>query len=177
MRTVHDPSATPHTQKRNRTVLWTGVITVGVAVFVLALGTIDGADGEPLLSGKLVEVTLLQVGAVSVIVWPMLLRTSKDIAGVKDNVQNSHSTVMRDDMDEKHDQIVGLVKDLHDNIETRFEGVSSDFRGVRKDLGRHSDQLIDQGKEIAKIGQHQNATDRKLDKLAETREEDDESHP
>ncbi|MGO2750565.1 MAG: hypothetical protein ACTIA6_10985 [Pseudoclavibacter sp.] len=157
--------------------MWTGIITVGVVVFVLALGAIDGADGQPMLFDKLVEVTLIQVGAVFVIVWPLLLRTSKDIAGVKDNVQNSHSTVMRDDMDEKRKQIVGLVRDLHDNIETRFEGVSSDFRGVRRDLGRHSDQLIDQGKEIVKIGQHQNATDRKLDKLAEIREDDDESHP
>lgn len=167
VRSVHEPGAKPHTEKRNRTVAWTLVVTIGVLAAVLALGAIKGADGQPVLSGKLIELTLIQVGAVSAIIWPILLRTSKDAANIKDNVQNSHPTVMRDDMDQKHSEVLAVVQSLHDRIETRFEGVASDVRGMRRDIGRHSDQFLEQGKQLSAISKHQHTTDRKLDELAE----------
>lgn len=162
VRTIHDLSANPHTQKRNRSLMWTAVTTVGVVVFVIALGAIDGADGQPMLSGKLVEVTLIQVGAVSAILWPILLRTSKSAAAVQDQVQNSHSGVMRDDMDAKHDQLLDRIQNLWDRMENRFEAGAADVRGIRKDLGRHADKLDTHDEELKELRKRERALERKV---------------
>lgn len=169
VRTVHDPHATPHTQKRNQAVAWTIVITVGVVLLVLALSVIDGTDGEPLLHQGTVIQTLVSVTGVSGIVWPLLLRTSKDAAAVKDNVQNSHPGIMRDDMDHKHRENIGEIKALGDRMAEQFREVAAEFRGVRADQGRQATIALEQGKQIAAVIERQHETQRQVDELGRER--------
>lgn len=137
-----------HNVARNRqakTGLWT-VLSITIAIFgILILSTIDTPDGKPWLESTLIGQTLATMGLVLAAVLPSLLGTRKDAAVVREQVQNSHVKNQRDDMDDKHDEIRDLIgvefSKLHHEIHERFEGVASDFRGVRKDIGRSADDI------------------------------------
>lgn len=132
-------------QRQAKTGLWT-VLSVAIALFgILVLSTIDTPDGTPWLESTLIGQTLATMGLILAAVLPSLLGTRKDAAVVREQVQNSHVKNQRDDMDDKHDEIRELIgvefSKLHHEIHERFEGVASDFRGVRKDIGRSADDI------------------------------------
>jgi hypothetical protein len=141
-----------HNVARNRQVktgLWT-VLSLSLAfVGVLMLSTIDTPNGEPWLESSAIAQTLTTLGLVAAAILPSLLGTRKDSAVVREQVENSHVTNpdkisnVRDDMDSKHEEIRDLIEKHTERMEARFNGMASDIRGVRRDIGRSSDAITE----------------------------------
>lgn len=134
-----------------RTGLWTVVCLVVAFLGVLLLSTIDTADGEPWLESSAIAQTLATLGLVAAAVVPLLVSTRRDASVVREQVQNSHTTNQRDDMDQKHQAVVDLVTEkfeaLRSHMDQRFHDHGSDLRGVRKDVGRAVDDISELRKE------------------------------
>jgi archaellum component FlaC len=56
----------------------------------------------------------------------------RQLGRIRKQVENSHSTNLRDDMDSQHREVMGQLGRVAD----RLEGTASDIRGIRKDIGR-----------------------------------------
>lgn len=54
-------------------------------------------------------------------------------------VENSHTSNLREESDDRHIEIMAAISDVKQDQ----AGMKSDIRGIRRDLGRHSDQLRD----------------------------------
>lgn len=106
---------------------WLG-LTVGLLALVggiVWLGATHDAYGQDLIEnpgGVLVAVLGTLTAAVSV-VGPSLRRIDKQVS-------NTHTVNLRDDLDEKFAAVHRAI----DNI-------GSDVRGVRRDIGRNTDQI------------------------------------
>lgn len=131
--------------RQTKTVIWTGLAVAAALVGILILSTIDTPDGKPWLESTLIGQTLATMGLILAAILPSLLGTRKDTAVVREQVQNSHTKNQRDDMDDKHDVVVKLIdtkfESLYTRMDDKFQGVASDIRGVRKDLGRSADDI------------------------------------
>lgn len=129
-----------------RTGLWTIVCLVVALIGVLLLSTIDTPAGEPWLESSAIAQTLATLGLVAAAVVPTLVSTRRDASVVREQVQNSHTINQRDDMDQKHDAITELVtqkfESLRSHMDVRFEAQGSDIRGVRRDVGRAADAVV-----------------------------------
>jgi hypothetical protein len=55
-----------------------------------------------------------------------------DASASRRQVENSHPTNLRDDMDDQHREVMGQLGRMYD----RLGGVEADVRGLRKDVGR-----------------------------------------
>lgn len=145
---------------------------VGVFGVLLVLSMVDDHQGRPLLGETIVVQTIGTtgiLGAAWLAAWPKLREFAADIRTVRDQVQNSHTINLRDDVDGKHDettgqnvQILEQLEGLRDLVERRFEGVSSDVRGVRRDIGRHSDHLRTHDEELKSLRAKERALERKV---------------
>lgn len=56
----------------------------------------------------------------------------RQLGRIRKQVENSHSTNLRDDMDDQHREVMGQLGRVAD----RLEGTAADIRGIRKDIGR-----------------------------------------
>lgn len=78
---------------------------------------------------------------------------ARDSKAARDQVQNSHTTNLRVEQDERHDEIVHLVQLVSKGVENlesiqlehgkRIDMIHSDSRGIKKDVGRISDVTSD----------------------------------
>lgn len=106
---------------------WVGLI-VGLLALVggiIWLGATHDADGQDLIENPgavLVAVLGTFTAAISVL-GPSLRRIDKQVS-------NTHDINLRDDLDIKHER-------LH----RALEGLASDMRGMRRDIGRNTDQI------------------------------------
>lgn len=68
--------------------------------------------------------------AASGVLIALVARQHKTVERVREQVENSHGTILRDDVDE---------------IRAAVEGVADDLRGLRKDVGRLDRRNIEDG--------------------------------
>lgn len=64
-------------------------------------------------------------------------------------VENSHDTNMREEGDDRHAQNLAILKHLVDSV----DGVMSDMRGMRRDIGRLADADVKHDTRIRDIEQ------------------------
>lgn len=76
------------------------------------------------------------IGGVMVVI---LNRTRQHARAARVQVENSHSTNFREEQDEYHHAQLAAVASLRTHFDTQINGVRSDFRGMRKDIGRLAD--------------------------------------
>lgn len=131
---------------------WWLLLIAGVLVAagaVIWLGAQNDSDGAPLIEnpGGVIVALFGGVTAILAIVLPQVL-------AIKHEVKNSHDTNMRDDLDDKHDAIIARIDKV-------FGAVSSDIRGLRRDVGRNTDRLDYVSRRL------DNTTDR-VDRLEDT---------
>lgn len=107
---------------------------------VVALSTLDGADGKPVLETSVTVQIISIFGLVASVTLPPLINARKDAAVVREQVQNTHETNMRDDQDGKHSAVMEAVEALATKMDRKFDAVGSEIRGVRADVGRVAHQ-------------------------------------
>ncbi len=93
-----------------------------------------------------VTITGLSLIAVAIITMITTLITrgklehvKRDAAATREQVQNNHSTNFREELDERHAEVTRGQERIYRHL----EGVSSDVRGIRKDIGRIDDRVHD----------------------------------
>lgn len=137
------------TRRQVRTGLFTAISVLSTFLVILGLSTVDNPDGTPWLESSVIGQSLATLGLITAAVLPSLLGTRKDAAVARDQLENSHvddpSRVsnVRDDMDEKHSEILARLDRFEERVDRRFDGQSADIRGLRRDIGRHSDKIAD----------------------------------
>jgi len=153
-------------RSRHHTLLWSVVGVLGMLAVIVLLGVIKGPDGQPLLDpeGAFSQV-IMTAGLIAVALIPTLRRTQKDAAAAKEDaavarehVANDHvddegkPINLRTDLDDFRTEMRDLVVDglaaMREHTDTQFDGVRSDMRGIRRDVGRNTD-----GVERARIRQ------------------------
>ncbi len=70
----------------------------------------------------------------------LIERTRRHARAARAQVENSHATNLRDESDERYRETI-----------RRLDGIAADVRGLRRDIGRHADHLIDHEKRIDDI--------------------------
>lgn len=151
-------------------VLWAVGAVVLAVVAVLILGAVDGPEGKPVISNPeaLITQILITAGVIGAATLPTLIKTQKDAAVAKEQLANDHIDEdgkpinLRVEQDERHTTVVDLVTDKFDDLarhfNIQFDGVRSDIRGIRTDIGRNTnkiertreklDEHIDQSRDI-----------------------------
>lgn len=127
-----------------RRILWFVVgalMLVGVVVFFLAWDAeraVRLIDNPTAILGGVISA----LGVVLAAVLPALLRVEKVTGLIRDNVQNGHKVPLRQEQDDRHEELMLVVTRLGsgiDNLSRRLDGQASDIRGIRKDIGRTLD--------------------------------------
>jgi archaellum component FlaC len=102
------------------------------------------------LSEAIVVSLIVAVGGVLAAIFGRQIRLIRlDASASRRQVENSHPTNLRDDMDDQHREVMGQLGRVAD----RLEGTASDIRGIRKDIGRlesKDDRLDDRIHELDK---------------------------
>lgn len=79
----------------------------------------------------MIEILVALVSAVGLVVVALISnRTRQHAKAARAQVENSHDTNLREEADERHKQNVELLNAL-----------ASDIRGLRRDIGRHTDHI------------------------------------
>lgn len=183
---------TPNERKAHP-VLWTlGAIVIAV-IAILILGAVP--DGDPVIKNPeaLITQILITAGVIGAATLPILVKTQRDAAVARDQVANDHIDTegkqinLRVDQDEKHEEVVGLVtkkfEKLTEHFNTQFDGVRSDIRGIRTDVGRNTnglqrtrDKLEEHLEDSREIIHKFNSEIRELHKLNARLEDDNPEH-
>lgn len=128
-------------------VLWVAGAVVLAVVAILVLGTIETPDGDPIIKNPeaLITQILITSGVIGAATLPLLIKTQRDAAAAKEQVSNDHSTNLRVEQDDRHNAVMSLFtekfEEMREHFNTQFDGVRSDMRGVRRDVGRNTDGL------------------------------------
>lgn|GEM_PF-3576275 len=105
---------------------------------------------EPVVIAWISLLSLILVPFASALAARLGVRkVSRDVRAVRDQVQNSHSTNLRDEMDSRHQEsmaeigklgvtVQGVKEDVAD-VKTEVSGVKLDIGGMRADLRGHAD--------------------------------------
>ena len=81
----------------------------------------------------MIEIVVAVVAAVAAITSTAIANRGRQHAkAARVQVENNHSTNMREEGDERHEENKKLLNDVLD----RISGVKSDIRGLRRDVGR-----------------------------------------
>jgi hypothetical protein len=95
------------------------------------------------MSETVIVSIIAAIGAVAVAwIGRKLVTIQKDTKASREQVENSHNTNLRDDLDGRHGEVMRVL----DRLYRQFEGMGSDIRGIRKDIGRleSSDDRLDE---------------------------------
>lgn len=134
-------------------VLWAVGAVVLAVVAILILGAVDGPDGEPVIKNPeaLITQILITAGVIGAATLPLLIKTQKDAAIAKEQLANDHiddkgkPINLRVEQDERHTTVIDLVTDKFDELQKhfniQFDGVRSDIRGIRTDIGRNTTKI------------------------------------
>lgn len=92
------------------------------------------------MSDAIVVSIIAAVGAV-VVAWlgRKIVAIQKDSIATREQVQNNHTPNLREELDERHHEVMHGQR----RLEKQFEGMSSDIRGIRKDIARVDDRVHD----------------------------------
>lgn len=145
--------ATKTSETKAHPVLWTvGAVIAAVAV-IIVLGTVETPGGEPVIKNPELLITqiLITAGVIGAATLPLLIKTQKDAAIAKDQLANDHiddrgePINLRVEQDERHTTVIDLVTDKFDDLarhfNIQFDGVRSDIRGIRTDIGRNTNKI------------------------------------
>ena len=99
----------------------------------------DGALAALITAAGAIVVAL--VGVLSV--WVQNRKHSSAIEVVRSQVQNSHGTNLRDDLD--------VIRSLIEAQGEKQDSLASDVRGVRKDIGRLDERDIERGRDLRAV--------------------------
>lgn len=69
----------------------------------------------------------------------------------REQVENDHTTNLRDDNDEKHRELVDMFATLSKRVDDGFHGVRADVRGQNREIGRLKDEQSNLGRKIEKL--------------------------
>lgn len=126
-----------------------------VSVLLIVLSTVRDEDGKLLIDNTagLIGAALSASSIPAVLLGVAVTNVSHQNRSILRNVQNDHRKPdgtplgMRDDNDQKHDELVtmvrGLSRDLHD--------VRDDIKGLRRDVGRLTDVQQEHTRQITDI--------------------------
>jgi hypothetical protein len=144
-------AAEPPKETKAHPVLWTlGAIVLAVSA-ILILGTVP--KGDPVIKNPeaLITQILITAGVIGAATLPIMIKTQRDAAVAKDQLANDHideagkQINLRVEQDERHTEVVDLVTgkfdDLARHFNVQFDGVRSDIRGIRSDVGRNTSGL------------------------------------
>jgi hypothetical protein len=70
----------------------------------------------------------------------LIERTRRHARAARTQVENSHATNFRDESDERHRETI-----------RRLDDIAADVRGLRRDIGRHADQLATHERRIDEL--------------------------
>ena len=134
-------TASTPTQNNKRTLLWTALsVTIFLIAFLL-LSTIDDAQGNPWIDTSLLGQLLTTIGAVAALFGPLLVKNTKDVAVVKHEVKNDHTTNLRVEGDDRHGEIVDMFKDVRKDIGGIRAEIREDRQAVNTRLEEHSHRV------------------------------------
>lgn len=145
--------ATKTSETKAHPVLWTVGAVIAAVVVITILGTVDTPDGDPIIKNPELIITqiLITAGVIGAATLPLLIKTQKDAAVAKEQLANDHidkegqQINLRVEQDERHVAVVELVtdkfEDLTKHFNIQFDGVRSDIRGIRSDVGRNTNRI------------------------------------
>lgn len=94
------------------------------------------------LSVTITGVSLIAVAIITMITTLItrgkLEHVKRDAAITREQVQNSHTTNLREEQDERHQEV---MRGIH-RLDKQAEGTTADVRGIRKDIGRIDERVI-----------------------------------
>lgn len=134
-------------------VLWAVGAVIAAVVVIVILGSVNNAHGQPIIKNPelLIAQILITAGVIGAATLPILIKTQKDAAVAKDQVTNDHVDEdgqhinLRVEQDERHHTVIELVTekfdDLTNHFNRQFDGVRSDIRGIRYDVGRNTNRI------------------------------------
>lgn len=133
-----------HAQRPARRIpLWllvTGVtiaavmVVAGVTGFVLWTLSLDDAHGNPLIDAPGAVVIGGVLAAVTALLAPLVTVLASRLRDIRHQVQNSHASNLRDDIDDKHDEVVAVVRALRDHMDARFDRVETRIDRAERDI-------------------------------------------
>lgn len=86
------------------------------------------------------EIWIAIIGAIAAMGAAGLANRGRQHAkATRAQVENSHTENFREETDTRHLEIMDMLRLFQSNQ----IGIQSDIRGIRKDLGRHTDQIRD----------------------------------
>lgn len=148
--------------KRPRTLRWVvlGVALVVVLIVVLGQVKIDGAPVIDSPTTLLVQI-VASAGIVAAAVIPTLRRAANDASVAKEQTANSHKTNLREELDERHDEIIAAFRMTRGDVQrvldtqhehtARMDRIQSDQRGIRRDVGRNMDMTLKLSDRVTKV--------------------------
>nr|WP_274635523.1 hypothetical protein [Microbacterium bovistercoris] len=107
------------------TVLIAVVGALATVIILIWAGATYDDHGNALIDEPIAKIFVALIGGAVTLGAMMLQRT---IGQIKHQVKNSHKVNMRDDLDDKHDELVSGIARL-----------SKDMGGIRRDIGRLGD--------------------------------------
>lgn len=144
-----DPTSTK--ERKAHPVAWT---TGAVFLAVLTVSILGAVPAEhPVIRNPEAIITqiLVTAGVIGAATLPILIKTQRDAAVAKDQLANDHiddagnQINLRVEQDERHSEVVALVSERFDDLtkhfNTQFDGVRSDIRGIRTDVGRNTNRI------------------------------------
>lgn len=180
-----------------------GVVAI-LGIIVVASAKMSLPNGEPLFSdpGTLIGTVITALGGTAAAALGVMKsfdkrteRVEKDTAIIKENVQNSHNTGLRDNLDTNHAEVLhaqALQSERIDGLEELMKtGMSdireavrhmtslhrdsaSDVRGIRRDIGRNTDTTMETARrvtlielEVAQVKSRQSAALRQITELSD----------
>lgn len=66
-------------------------------------------------------------------------RTRQHAKASRNQVENDHSTNLREEQDTRHRESMAAIRELRTHVDRRFDATGSDIRGLRRDIGRLTD--------------------------------------
>lgn len=116
---------------------------------ILALATALVRDpwSEPETIQAIIVTLGVTTTAMSGVAVAMIARTRSHAKAAADQVQNDHSSNLRDDLDDKFDSLTELVKLAVADI----GGIKSDLRQIRKEAGEDREALSNERERIRRL--------------------------
>lgn len=69
----------------------------------------------------------------------MANRTRQHARAARVQVENSHTTNLREEQDVRHIESMSAIAEMRRHVDSRFDAQGADIRGLRKDVGRLAD--------------------------------------
>lgn len=88
---------------------------------------------DPIVLAAFISSGFLLVCTLATLIVPRLLQHSKALAAVQEQVQNSHETNLRDDIDAIHEEVRKGFRLVNERLDSHEEALASEQR-ARQDL-------------------------------------------